>query len=296
MIDPSALVADGLGETLARCYADLYGAAEPAYPGIVRAIAKLVMERLASSDALYHDDRHTLQVTMVGQAILRGRILVAPVPPDDWLHFTTATLVHDIGYLRGICPGDGDGRYVVDAEGGTVEAPRGASDAFLTPWHIERGKLFVRHRLRHVPHLDVERLARAIELTRFPVPQDGDHGETDTEAGLVRAADLIGQLGDPLYPKRLNALFHEFVEIGIARQLGYESPADVAAHYPRFFWSQVEPFIGPALAHLDRTLDGKRWAAQLYAHVFVEEHLLRRSGPERTTPADPGPTREARHA
>ena len=27
---------------------------------------------------------------------------------------------------------------------------------------------------------------RAIELTRFPVPQDNDHAETDTEAGLVR--------------------------------------------------------------------------------------------------------------
>jgi len=58
-----------------------------------------------------------------------------------------------------------------------------------------------------LPGVDAERIARAIEMTRFPVPQDGLHDETDTEPGLVRAADLIGQLADPLYLRRLNALY-----------------------------------------------------------------------------------------
>jgi hypothetical protein len=48
--------------------------------------------------------------------------------------------------------------------------------------------------------IDPARLAHNIELTRFPVPDDDDHAETNTEAAFVRAADLIGQLGDPLYP------------------------------------------------------------------------------------------------
>ena len=65
-----------------------------------------------------------------------------------------------------------------------------------------------------------ERIARSIELTRFPVPDDDDHAETDTEAGLVRAADLIGQLGDPLYPRKLNALGYEFAEIGVKSKAG----------------------------------------------------------------------------
>ena len=77
------------------------------------------------------------------------------------------------------------------------------------------------------------------------MPSDGDHEETDTEAGLVRAADLIGQLGDPLYPRKLNALFFEFAETNIDEKLGYTTPADVAERYPRFFWSKVEP---PTLA------------------------------------------------
>jgi hypothetical protein len=281
MLDVTTVVATALGERLACNFADAFGHREPAYAITIRAIARLVIERIASSDALYHNDQHTLLVTLVGQAILRGRMIVEPVEPDDWLHFTVATLIHDIGYLRGICPGDSAHRYVIDAAGNTVEAPRGASDAFLAPWHIERGKLFARHRLVHLPDLDIERIARAIELTRFPVPQDGDHAETDTEAGLVRAADLIGQLGDPLYPKKLNALFHEFTETGVAAGLGFASPADVAERYPKFFWQVVEPYLEPALRHLERTVEGKTWIAHLYAHVFVEEHRRERPGPER---------------
>ncbi len=169
--------------------------------------------------------------------------------------------------------------------GGTVAVPRGASDAFLTPYHVDRGKLFVRHRCAAIAGLDVDRLCRAIELTRFPVPEDGDHAETDTEAGLVRAADLIGQLADPDYPRRLGALFAEFQEIGIARQLGYANPADLAERYPGFFWGKVEPYLGPALEHLERTAEGRRWTAHLYAHVFVEEHKRQRPGPARQSPA-----------
>ena len=40
-----------------------------------------------------------------------------------------------------------------------------------------------------------------------------------SEAGLLRAADLIGQLADPLYPRKLDALFHEFAEIGVNEKL-----------------------------------------------------------------------------
>jgi hypothetical protein len=128
---------------------------------------------------------------------------------------------------------------------------------------------------------DAERLARAIELTRFPVPTDEDHQETDTEAGLVRAADLIGQLADPFYLRKLNALFHEFGEIGVNAALGYSSPADIAESYPRFFWTRVEPFIGHALTCLALTVEGRQWTANLYCNVFEIEHrMIRNMGPQ----------------
>ena len=287
MLNPAHLVANALAEELAGNYRDMYGDRSPEYPAILRSSAKLAIERIANSDALYHDAQHTVMVTLVGQAMLRGRVLAEKVTGADWLHFTVALLCHDIGYLRGICPGDTESSFVINEAGDTVTAPRGASDAFLTPYHVERSKIFVKQRLSLSEYLDADRIARAIELTRFPVPEDDDHAETHTEAGLLRAADLIGQLADPHYPRKLNALFHEFVETGVAERLDFKSPADLAERYPRFFWSVVEPYIRPALQHLQRTVEGKQWIAQLYAHVFVEEHVRARAGPQRGVASDP---------
>ena len=143
---------------------------------------------------MYHDTEHTAFVTLVSQDILRGRRIGQEISPEDWLHFILAALTHDVGYVRGVCRGDRDGRYVIDAAGGTVEMPRGASDAFLAPYHVERSKIAVRERFGGHGLIEAERIARAIEVTRFPVPDDSDVDKvTDTEAGLVRAADLVGQ-------------------------------------------------------------------------------------------------------
>ena len=172
MFEPFLLVIDAFAERLGRNYRSVYGKTDPDHAPVIRATARLALERIAGSDAVYHDVLHTLFVTDVGQAILRGRSMAHAVSPRDWLQFTAATLLHDIGYLRGVCPGDCQGRYVIDATGATVAAPRGSTDAFLAPWHVERGKIFVRHRCGATPHLDVERICRAIELTRFPGPED----------------------------------------------------------------------------------------------------------------------------
>ena len=189
------------------------------FPGLDEA-ARLVIERIASSDALYHDCQHTALVTLCAQDILRGRRLERIVTPQRLGPYHSRRAKPRIGYVRGICPGDTAERFVIDAAGNTVTPPRGASDAFLMPYHVERGKIMVRERFAPVAYIDEERIAAAIELTRFPVPEDEDHAATDTEAGLVRAADLIGQLGDPLYLRKLNALYHEFVENGVHERLG----------------------------------------------------------------------------
>jgi len=54
------------------------------------------------------------------------------------------------------------------------------------------------------------------------------------KAYLCGPADLIGQLGDPHYLRKANALYHEFEEVGMNKQLGYASPADLTALYPQF--------------------------------------------------------------
>jgi hypothetical protein len=281
MINPTATFSDAFGDRLAALYDQAYGRREPRFAEIIRESARLVFERISLSDALYHDAEHTAFVTLVGQDILRGSRLRRDVLPEDWLHFTLATLTHDIGYVRGACRGDNERAYVTSDKGEMISLPRGASDAGLAAYHIERSKIAVRERFGSHPLIDAERLAQAIELTRFPVPEDDDHRETDTEAGLVRAADLIGQLADPYYPRKLNALFYEFEEIGCNARLGYKSPADIADLYPRFFWTKVEPFVSDALTYLALTVEGRQWTANLYCNIFEIEHGIRTMGPER---------------
>ena len=167
------------------------------------------MERIGRSDALYHDAHHTALVVLVAQDILRGRLISHSLSPKDWLHSILAALFHDIGYVRGVCRGDHKGQFVRDVEGHTVTLLRGASDAALAPYHIDRSKIVVRERFADHDLVDAERLDRAIELTRFPVPEDNDHTETDTEAGLLRAIDQLGIL----YPRKLGALFRGFKRV-----------------------------------------------------------------------------------
>ena len=70
--------------------------------------------------------------------------------------------------MRGVLAGDGDDGYVIDGKGGKTKLPRGASDAALTPYHVDRSKLFVMDRIAKIEPLDAARIARAIEFTRFP--------------------------------------------------------------------------------------------------------------------------------
>ena len=223
MLNTTTMIAEAIGTRLAATYRHYYGDEEARFATILDASARLIIEQISTSDALYHNAEHTILVTLVGQEILRGKLLRQPVLPSDWLHFIFALLCHDIGYVRGVCAEDDTHSVIIDESGERLQLPRGASDAALTPFHVTHGKIFVRERLAPSGTLDCDRIARAIELARFPVPNDDDYAETDTEPGLVRAADLIGQLADPRYPQKLNALYYQFVETGTAKQLGLSS-------------------------------------------------------------------------
>lgn len=282
MFNPTALVIDAFVDELKQAYIATYTTLEPDYPGIIAYVGHMALELIANSDAPYHDLGHTICVTLVGQEVIKGKHLrQGGVSPRDWLHFVISLLCHDIGYVRGICRQDGGGRYAVDAGGGTIALPPGATDASLTLHHIERGKLFVRERFAKNRTIDVDTVCANIEYTRFPVPAENERkGESEYPA-LLRASDLIGQLADPSYMRKGPALFMEFAETGMNDQLGYKTAAELRADYPKFFWSTVRPLIGEALSNLRMTQEGKQWVANLYSHVFAEEHLLPALGAER---------------
>jgi hypothetical protein len=281
MITLPGLAAGALGSFLANDMRDRFGVSHARLAEIVPSAARLALECIGNSDALYHNVEHTMLVTLAGHDIFKGRALLTAATPADYSHFIFACLFHDIGYVRGILKGDGPDGYVIDSAGHKVKFPRGCSDASLAPHHVQRSKLFVLERLASSEALDGARIAGAIEHTDFPYSSAPDRHDVHEDAALLRAADLIGQLGDPNYLRKANALYCEFEEIGLNRQLGYESPVDLVDKYPQFYWEKVSPYISDAIRYLNVTANGRQWISGLYGNVFRAKHEhLRLSGPQ----------------
>jgi hypothetical protein len=270
MFTMSGLAADALGPFLAEDFRRTFGKAEaaPLAEGLETA-ARLSMECIGLTDAPYHNVEHTMLVTLVARDIMRGRYLLKKTTALDWVHVLIACLYHDIGYVRGILNGDRPPAYISTESGDMVELPRGATDAWLAPHHVDRSKLFVLERMDGASNLiEASKLADFIECTRFPSRANAPETE---EGSLVRAADFIGQLGDPAYLRKAFSLFCEFREIGVDRQLGYTSAADVVERYPDFFWRSVSPQLGLATRYLSVTVEGRAWIAALHSNVFAAE-------------------------
>lgn len=237
----------------------------------------LALENIANTDALYHNVEHTVLVALAGQAILEGKHLSeGGITPRDWAHFMIALLCHDIGYVKGICREDRDGLVSTGIDGRKVHIMPGSTDAALAPYHVDRSKQFVRERFGEGmisgSLVDGDLLASYIEMTRFPVPDDELHKDTAGFGGLVRAADFIGQLGDPYRAQKCTALFYEFEELGLNKKLGYRYPGDLRESNSIFYWEVVSPYVQDALHYLRVTQDGKQWIANLQANVFGAEH------------------------
>jgi hypothetical protein len=289
VFNSTTLAIEALTPRLVTEYRRVYGSREPDHARAIAAAVRLALERIGMSDALYHDVRHTVTVTQVGTEILRGRSIAERVTSDDWLHMTVALLCHAVGQVRGVCYGDTATEAVVSLSGERREIPRGASDAWLAPFRIDRGKIFVHERVEVIPGIDPDRVGRAIGLTRFPVPEDDDDRETGTEAGLVRAAVLMNQFATPDGLRKQTALFYELAETGLAERLGLASPADLGDRYVTFLWEKIEPYIGDALRYLQLTQEGRQHIANLHAQVFTVEHHRWRMGPQSSSPTQPAP-------
>lgn len=277
MITVPELAGESLGSFLSSDMNRAFGSSNARLTELIPSVARLALECIGNSDALYHNVEHTMMVTLVGRDILRGRGLLMRTTASDWAHLLVGCLMHDIGYVRGILRGDREDGYVIDASGQMVTLPRGSSDAALTPYHVDRSKLFVLDRVAEMKLLDENRIACAIEFTRFPTSEHEE--EVEEEGSLLRAADLIGQLGDPRYLYKANALYWEFEEIGMNRQLGYGSPADVVDLYPQFYWNSVSPHIQTAIRYLSVTESGRQWIANLYSNIYRAERAFGRALP-----------------
>jgi len=280
----TASAARKLGKFLARDFREIFGSTHDDLAERLGSLARITIECIGRSDALYHNYEHTWLVTMAGRDILQGLMMSRRIEPSDYTHLIVACLLHDIGYVRGILSGDTDDEFVINEDGLRIALPRGASDAALMPYHVERSKLFAMERLGNSPVVDAARIVEAIEYTRFPPSPERKPTERRAEETsiprLVQAADLIGQLGDPMYPRKVNALFYEFEETGINRQLGYSSPADLVDKYPDFFWNSISEHLDEGIKYLNLTASGRQWIANLHHHLLCAENAQRLMGPQ----------------
>lgn len=275
MFDPEKILIENFVKELESSYQDLFGLLEPEYSSILSWFGHLALENISNSDILYHNVNHTIMVTLVGQEILKGKHLSeGRITPQNWLNFMIALLCHDIGYVGGICKNDNGDVYSTGIKNETVRLSGGGTDAALTPYHVDRGKLFIRERFTNttLTHFDTDEICSYIEMTRFPIPDGDFYKDTKNFPGLVRAADFIGQLGDPEYLRKLPALFYEFEEIGTNKKMGFKNPEDMRKGYATFYWNVIRHYIQDALKYLRVTQEGKQWIANLHSHIFEIEH------------------------
>ena len=275
MFNATEILIDSFVQKLRAGYRRTYGGLNTNYEDIIAWAGNMAMENIANSDALYHNVEHSILVALVGQEILRCKqIREGKVTPDDWLHFIISLVCHEIGYVKGVCREDREPErlYATGKNGEMVHLPPGATDAALTPYHVDRAKLFIDERFGGHKIIDAEYIKRNIELTRFPVPQEGDHKDTVNYPGLIRASNLIGQMCDPHFLKKIGALYHEFEETGVNKILGYRHPGELRRNYPKYYWDGVYPYIKDALRYLSLTQQGQQIEANLYSNVFVVEH------------------------
>jgi hypothetical protein len=238
---------------------------------VVSHSARFSLEAISRSDAPYHDAEHTVLVTQAGETILEGmHVSGRTVTQKEWAHFVIALVFHDIGYVKGICRSDHDGRLATGKGDEVAVIPSSGTDAALSRYHVDRGLLLLQERFRSDFDpwrlLDADVIRGYIEMTRFPFPP-GESENDDPLAEMIRAADLIGQLGDPNRLDKCSALFLEFEETGLNAQLGYHSPADIRDATAEFYRKVAAPRIQKALEYLRLTREGSDWIAHLQANV-----------------------------
>src|SRR5258708_16815341 len=108
MITIPELVSQALGSFLTSQTKGMFGSSHGRLTELLPFAAKLTLEFIGNSDALYHNVEHSMLVTLAGHDILTGRAMLRPTTPSDYANFILGCLTHDIGYVRGVVQGDED--------------------------------------------------------------------------------------------------------------------------------------------------------------------------------------------
>ena len=90
MITLPEIASEALGSFLASDMKDRFGASHARLAELIPFAARLALECIGNSDALYHNVEHTMLVTLAGHDIFKGRALLKPSTPTDYANFIVA--------------------------------------------------------------------------------------------------------------------------------------------------------------------------------------------------------------
>jgi hypothetical protein len=91
MITVPELAAEALGSFLTTHMGRRFGSAHANLIEALQSAARLALECIGNSDALYHNVEHTMLVTLVGYDIMKGRSLLVSTSASDYAHLIAAS-------------------------------------------------------------------------------------------------------------------------------------------------------------------------------------------------------------
>jgi hypothetical protein len=224
---------------LARAFDDVNALFDGNYPGYL------------PCDTLYHDVRHTLDMTLAMARLVEGHDRACPGTEQlggrRAVLGVVIALLHDSGYMR-------------RASEANVE-----NGAIFTKVHVSRSADFL---ARYLPTIgfgaEAEMAARVVHFTGYELDVD-DIKVSDPKDRLlghmVGTADLIGQMSDRMYLEKCREfLYQEFVWGSIAREtlpdgreiVRYSSAEDLICKTPGFYEYVARDRIHRKLGAADR--------------------------------------------
>lgn len=248
------------GEDLAplrRAFADMKTLFAGHYPGYL------------ACDTLYHDLRHTLDMTLATARLIDGhdRVCAAAdrLGARRAMFGVIVALLHDSGYIRR------------DSESGVENG------AVFTKVHVSRSAEFLRSYLPTIGFAaEADTAARLTHFTGYEL--DIERIEVDSANDrllgcIVGTSDLIAQMADRQYIEKCrDFLYQEFVWGGVTREtlpdgsevVRYASATDLVIKTPGFYQYLARP-------RLEKRLDGvERYAAaHLDGRNLYQEEIAR---------------------
>lgn len=236
---------------LTRAFTDFQALFQGDYPGYL------------ACDTLYHDMRHTLDMTLAMARLIDGHDRTCSVAdrlgPRRAVLGVLVALLHDSGYLKRLSES-------------TVE-----NGAIFTKTHVSRGADFIS---TYLPKLgfaaEAPVAARLVHFTGYEMEIEDIRIEDprDRMIGcLVGTADLIGQMSDRMYLEKCREfLYKEFVWGKIARErlpdghevVRYASPEDLIIKTPGFYEYVARTRIDKKLGGVDRYAEAHFDGPSLY--------------------------------